>query len=160
MSFFAIFLVLGAAAYVAFSILMQRKLSNPKRLREIQGIIKSKSKELNELSKSHADTAVLAQKQKELTPLLSETMKLQFKPMLVVLPTFIILYYAVLPMLFAPGTKLSLFSFTVSYQIYFIFFSFIFGLIASLAVSFYDRKQSKRESAKTSMQSAQQDKFI
>ncbi|MGC8676013.1 MAG: DUF2208 family protein [Candidatus Micrarchaeia archaeon] len=138
-------LMLGAAAYVALSIFLQRKLVNTKRLREIQSIIKAKSKELTELSKNHADAETLASKQKELTPLLSETMKMQFKPMLVILPIFIIVYYAVLPAFFAPGTKLSLFSFSMTYQIYFIVFSFIFGIIASIFVAIYDRKLQKRE---------------
>ncbi|MEM0074297.1 MAG: DUF2208 family protein [Candidatus Micrarchaeaceae archaeon] len=160
MSFFAIFLVLGAAAYVVFSIFLQRKLGNPKRLREIQNTIKAKSKELTELSKNHADPATLAAKQKELTPLLSETMKIQFKPLLVVLPIFIIIYYAILPMLVAPGTTVSLFSFTLSYQLYFIVFSFIFGIVASVAVSLYDKKLQRRELQNASSISVQQDKIM
>ncbi|MGC9037113.1 MAG: EMC3/TMCO1 family protein [Candidatus Micrarchaeia archaeon] len=141
----AIALIAIAALYVVFSVYLQRKLVNPARLREVQETIKTKTKELNELSKSNAGAEVLAQKQKELMPLLNETMKMQFKPMLVILPIFIILYYLLLPLAFH-GT-VSFFSIKMSYQLFFILFSFAFGIIASIAVSLHDRKMAKAQAA-------------
>ncbi len=141
----AIALIAIAALYVVFSVYLQRKLVNPARLREVQETIKAKTKELNELSKSNAGAEVLAQKQKELMPLLNETMKMQFKPMLVILPIFVILYYLLLPLAFH-GT-VSFFSIKMSYQLFFILFSFVFGIIASIAVSLHDRKIAKAQAA-------------
>jgi len=140
-------LIFGAALYVALSVFLQRKLANPKRMREIQEIIKQKSKELTELSKANADKDLLMSKQKELTPLLAESMKLQFKPMLVILPIFIVIYYIFLPMLFVhPGT-LQFLSFKLSYQTYFIVYAVLLGFIASAVVMIYDRKKAKEEKA-------------
>ncbi|MGC8547648.1 MAG: EMC3/TMCO1 family protein [Candidatus Micrarchaeia archaeon] len=142
-------LIIGAALYVALSIFLQRKLVNTKRLREIQGIVKAKTKELTELSKSNADQSTLISKQKELTPLLSESMMMQFKPMLVILPLFIVIYYVFLPMAFAHvSAKFYLLSFGMNYQLYFIVFSFIFGIIGSIIVAVYDRKKLKEETMK------------
>lgn len=140
-------LILLAGIYVALSIVLQRKLSNPKRLREIQEIIKEKTKELNELAKSRADPKALADKQKELMPLLNETMKLQFKPLLVVLPIFIALYYLILPMAFKPysSARFSFLSLSLNYQLYFVLFTFLFGIIASAVVALYDRAKAKKE---------------
>ncbi len=139
----AIALISIAALYVVFSIYLQRRLVNPTKMREIQETIKIKTKELTELSKSKANPEILAQKQKEIMPLLNESMKMQFKPMLVILPIFIILYYVVLPLAFH-GT-VSFFSLKMNYQLFFVLFSFLFGIAASVAVSLYDRRIAKMQ---------------
>ena len=79
-------------AYVAFSTFAQRKVGNPKKMRELQQRMNALSKELNQLVKSNATKEEIAKKQSELMPLMSENMKTSIKPMLVILPVFFRVY--------------------------------------------------------------------
>ncbi len=138
-----IIVVGSAVAYVAFSVFMQRKLVNMKRLRELQVAIKKKSNELNELARSHGDPQLLMAKQREIMPLLSESMKLQLKPMLVILPILLVIYYVFMP-LFIPNIKLDMLGMALTAQEFFIVFTVIFGLVASVITLFYEKKMQKK----------------
>lgn len=155
MEMIAVELGIGALLYILLSLLLQRKFGNPMRLAEIQTIMNKKYKELTELSKT-ADQALLSAKQKEITPLMSEMMKIQYKPMFVVMPVFLVIYYLILPALFPTSPTVQLLSFTLSYKNYFIAVSFVAGLALSLCVSAYDKARvAKRQQAQAAPQQLQ-----
>jgi uncharacterized membrane protein (DUF106 family) len=138
-----------AIAYAAGALLLQRRLTNPKRMREIQRRLKEHSKNLSEMVKSGAPKETIAAKQKEVMPLFSESMRSQMKPLLVVLPLFIVLYYALLPLLIGGmGASSSTISFifpNLTYENFFFIVVFIFGMSLSIGVMVYDRKKGKQE---------------
>jgi uncharacterized membrane protein (DUF106 family) len=134
-----------AVVYVAFSIFVQRKLVNMKRLYETQNLIQVKSKELNELAKNKADSEVMLAKQKEITTLLSQSMKSQFKPMFVILPIFVVVYYLIFPVAYPSNPNVTLLSYTLNYRNYFIVVAFVLGLLFSIGLMINDRLKMSRE---------------
>ncbi|MCL4387958.1 EMC3/TMCO1 family protein [Candidatus Marsarchaeota archaeon] len=137
-------------AYVAFSTFAQRKVGNPKKMRELQQRMNALSKELNQLVKSNATKEEIAKKQSELMPLMSENMKTSIKPMLVILPVFFLLYYLVLPTTFhsianeyVPLSILG--SMKLNYLGVFFACVFILGITTSIIIMIYDRKKTKLE---------------
>jgi len=133
-------------AEVVLSVVIQRKLSNPKRARELQAKMKRLSKELQELSSS-GSKEVLTAKQNEIMALMKENMGMMIKPMLVALPLFFILYYVVLPAGFG-GFAGETFTFIVPLNYTGLFFVtvLICGIISSLIITVYDRKKMREES--------------
>ncbi|MGC8669674.1 MAG: EMC3/TMCO1 family protein [Candidatus Micrarchaeia archaeon] len=129
-------IVVVALLYTLLSVGIQRKLSNPVHLQEIQLKMNSLSKELNTLIKSNAPKEQIAQKQKEVMPLMGESMKAQIKPMIIILPLFIVVYYTLIPML-PLGFK------SVSIQESFFVAVLIFGLITSMVFLIRDREKAK-----------------
>lgn len=139
-----------AIAYVIVSLTMQRKLVNPKLVYETQQVIKVKTKELNELSKNKASQDQLSAKQKEITTLLSQSMRSQLKPMFVVLPFFIVLYYVLFPMAFPSDPNITFLSMTFGYRSYFILVAFVAGIVSSTGIGVYDKiKRDKEQRAQT-----------
>ncbi len=142
-------LVVVAVLYAIGSIFLQRKLTNPKRMREIQRTINEHSKKLNELVKSGATKEEISARQSQIMPLLSESMKSQMKPMFVVLPLFIVLYYFLVPgIINAMGAAKGTITFIMpdlSYQYFFFLVEVIIGMAASITVMVYDRKTAKKE---------------
>ncbi|MFH1095043.1 MAG: EMC3/TMCO1 family protein [Candidatus Micrarchaeota archaeon] len=83
-----------ALAYSVFSTLVMSWLGNPKRLAQLQKQSNDIQKRLQEALKSkddHKISAATKEYDQTLMPLMKETLILQFKPMLVILPTFILL---------------------------------------------------------------------
>ncbi len=143
-----IILIAIGIAYVAFSTFAQRKVGNPKKMRELQQRMNALSKELNQLVKSNAPKEEIAKKQSELMPLMSENMKTSIKPMLVILPVFFLLYYLVLPTTFhsiANEYVLFLGSMKLNYMGVFFACVFILGIATSIIIMIYDRKKTKLE---------------
>lgn len=144
-----------AVAYVIFSVLMQRKLTNVKRTYEVQEIIQAKSKELNELAKNKASQDVLAAKQKEITSLLGESMRSQFKPMFVILPIFFILFYWAFPVAYPsnPSVTVPMLGMSFNYKTYFIIVAFVLGFLFSMVLMLNDKlklaKEKKAQAAAT-----------
>ncbi|MGA3020797.1 MAG: EMC3/TMCO1 family protein [Candidatus Micrarchaeales archaeon] len=136
-----------ALVYVIFSISTQRKLINPKRNYEIQDAIKQKSKELSELSRNKASQEQLLAKQREVTALLSESMKSQLKPMFVILPIFFVMYYVLFPAIFPSDSTVTLLSMKFDYKTYFIILAFVFGLALSIIMMARDRIKMKKEAS-------------
>lgn len=149
----AAILVAIAVLYAIGSIFLQRKLTNPKRMREIQRTIKEHSNKLSALVKSGATKEEIAARQSQIMPLLSESMKSQMKPMFVVLPLFIVLYYFLVPgIINTMGAAKSTVTFIVpnlSYQYFFFLVEVIIGMAASVTVMVYDRKTAKKEALTT-----------
>ncbi len=83
-----------ALAYSLFSTLVMEKIGNPKRLAQLQKQSGEIQKRLQEALKSNDDHKISAATKEydtTLMPIMKETLILQFKPMLVVLPVFILL---------------------------------------------------------------------
>jgi len=118
---------------------------------DVQESLKAKSNELAEMGKKGTDQQLMLAKQKEITSLLSESMKSQFKPIFVIIPIFLVLYYLALPNLFPSSAMVTFFSMTMNYRSYFILVSFVLGLIFSTGVMIYDSIKRKKLKAATSV---------
>lgn len=142
-----------AIVYTIFSVVLQRKLVKMERVYEIQEVMKQKTKELTDLSKNKADMNELKAKQAEIMKLTSESMKNQIKPMIVIFPIFIVVYYLLLPMLIpvlgitASDTIASIFSIKLNYRSLFILVLFISGFITSFGLMAVDKAKRKRAKA-------------
>ncbi len=133
-------IIIMAVIYTAISIAVQRLLTNPKRMREIQVKVQIMQKEMNEMLKRNAPQESLAAKQKEFMPLLGEQMKNSMKPMLVILPLLFLTYYVIIPHI--PIITASNLSGSKS-----LFFIVVLGLglVAAVIVLLYDRQKAKQE---------------
>ncbi len=82
-----------AMAYAATSFIIYQKIGNPKRIKEIQAESSRLSKEMGEAMKSKDDKRIDAinKEYEKFFPKMGEMMMLQFKPMLLILPIYIIL---------------------------------------------------------------------
>ncbi len=146
-----IIIVVIAMAYALGTFTLQRKLSNPKKAREIQRKMKAHSKILNEMTKNGATREQIMQKQSEIMPLMTESMKNQMKSAIVVLPIFLIIYSFALPYF---ATSMGFVKDTVNfvipnmtYQSFFFSITFIIGIIMTAFILIYDRKKSNEENA-------------
>lgn len=141
-----IIIIAIAVTYAIGSLAMQRKLSHPKKQRDLQARLNALSKELNAMVKAKAPQEQIMAKQKELMPLMSASMKTQFKPMLVILPLFFIVYYAFLPW-FAGSMGLGSTTNVGMVKTLFFIVVFVLGIVSSVVVLLYDRKKAKQEQA-------------
>jgi uncharacterized membrane protein (DUF106 family) len=130
-----------AVVYTAVSILAQRKLSNPKRMREIQYKAKMMQKEMNEMLKNKAPQEQLMAKQKEFMPLMGEQLKSSMKPMMVILPLLLVVYYVLMPVLPLGAGNLN-----SSKELFFIVV-FALGIVSAIVIMVYDRAKTKKEIA-------------
>jgi len=141
----ALLIVLIALLYTLFSFVIQRKMANMKKVYEIQEIIKQKSKELSDMVKNGAKNEELMLKQREVMSLASESMINQMKPMIIILPLFLVVYYWLLPLIFPTHPKVIINGIKFAYNTFFIIVVFIFGLILSFSVMLIDRNKRKKE---------------
>ncbi|MHB1829975.1 MAG: EMC3/TMCO1 family protein [Candidatus Micrarchaeaceae archaeon] len=133
-----------AIAYVLLTIVVQRKLINYKRIKEIKKEMDSKMKELKQMGTT-ATKDMTDAKQKEIMLLTSESMKHQIKGMIIILPISILLYYIALPALFPAQATVSVLSYTLPYKTFFIIVAFVLGLISTMMLSLYERAVAKRQ---------------
>ncbi len=95
-------LILGGIGYAMLIILLQHKLTNMRQVYKLQNTMKEKQKNLTALTKmENVAKADLEAAQKEIMQLASESMKHQMKPMLIIFPISLIVFYYVLPLV--PG---------------------------------------------------------
>ncbi len=135
-----ILLIAIAVAYTLISIAAQRLLSNPKKMREIQARVQIMQKEMNAMLKSNAPQEELMKKQKEFMPLLGEQMKNSMKPMLVILPLLMALYYLIIPHIpIIASNNIS------GSKTFFFIVVFGLGIVSAAIVLLYDRKKTKQE---------------
>ncbi len=94
---FVYVVTLVAVAYAIISFVIQRKVGNYARIKEIQKLSSDVSKELSEASKSKDQARIDAamKKQGDIMPLMSEMMMLQMKPLFVIIIVFIFIVGAV-----------------------------------------------------------------
>lgn len=141
-----VILVIIGVFEVTISILVQRKVGNPKRMREIQIKMSKVSKDMKEMMKSKASQESIMQKQREIMPLANESMKMSLKPMLIIFPFFMFMYYGVVGIMLKGWSMYKInFIVPLGYEGFFIVSVFILGLIAGISVSLYDRKKMKEE---------------
>jgi uncharacterized membrane protein (DUF106 family) len=142
-----ILLIAIGLLYIAFSTLAQRKIGNPKKMRQLQQRMNALSKELNALVKQNAPKEEIAKKQSELMPLMSENMKTSIKPMLAIMPVFFLLYYLVLPTAFhsIANEYITFLSMKLNYLGVFFACVFVVGIATSIIIMIYDRKKTKLE---------------
>ncbi len=142
-------IVVSGVIYTAAAAVVQRKLSNPKRTRELQDQIKVFSKELNEMIKGNAPKEEISAKQSMMMPLVKQSMTMNLKSTFVLIPTFLIVYYLIIPWLFGGlGTAATAFSigsynFSLQYRGVFFVSVFIFGIGTSIGIMVYDRYRAK-----------------
>lgn len=149
----ALAIVLMGLAYTILSITVQRRLSSPKKMRELQAKINVLTTEINEMTKRKEDTTA---KQQEIMPLMGQTMKMQLKSTAVLIPTFFIVYYGLLPLLFFSFASTNLdFIFELTYQNVFFATVFILGIVLSLVLLQIDKMKLKKEKQNTTNQQIQ-----
>jgi len=141
----ALLIVLIAVLYTLFSFVIQRKMANMKKVYEMQEIIKQKSKELSDMVKNGAKNEELMLKQREVMSLASKSMINQMKPMIIILPLFLVVYYWLLPLIFPTHPAVIIDGVKIAYNNFFIIVVFVFGLILSFSVMLIDRSKRKRE---------------
>lgn len=137
-------LIAAAVAYICIAVPLQRKLTNMPKMYAAQAEMNAKTKELNDLAKSGASNEVLMAKQKELSGILMSSMKFQMKPLLVLAPFSILVYYVLLPMAFAaqPFTLvIPLLSYALTYKQFFFLSCLVLGLVVSLTLQMRDKKR-------------------
>ena len=130
-----------AVVYTAVSITAQRKLTNPKRMREIQYKSKIMQKEMNDMLKNKAPQEALMAKQKEFMPLMGEQLMSSMKPMLVILPLLLVIYYVLMPALPLGAGNLN-----GSKELFFIIV-FALGIVSAIVILIYDKAKTKKELA-------------
>lgn len=83
-----------ALVYSVLSMVLQYTLGNRRRVQQIQKEMTDLQKEFQKAAKDGDEKELkrLDEKQKHMTGLMFESMRYQFKPMLVILPSFIILF--------------------------------------------------------------------
>ncbi|MDE1824280.1 MAG: hypothetical protein KGH74_03195 [Candidatus Micrarchaeota archaeon] len=140
-----------ALVYVTATIVVQRKVSNIERMRELQQGMKDRMKELNSMIKSNADKAAIDAKNKELSAIASENMKHTMKASFIILPISLIVFYYLLPLGFGHSTfSLDILSFKLNYQTYFVVVAVIAGLAASVLLGAYDKRRLAKKAAANS----------
>ena len=139
-------IIVIAALYVTLSVVVQRKIGNFARMKEIRQEMNSKMSELRKMGKD-VSSEVLKAKQAEIAALTSESMKHQLKPTLMILPVSLVLFYVALPMVFGhQSVNINIFGITItSYTYLFIIVAFVLGMASTLTLSVYDRMAASRK---------------
>jgi len=137
-----IIVIIMAIAYTAISIAVQRLLTNPKRMREIQAKVQTMQKDMNDMMKRNAPQEQLAAKQREFMPLLGEQMKNSMKPLFIIFPMLLAVYYVIIPHI--PIIPASMVANTKSF---FFIIVLIMGIASAVVVLLYDRQKGKTEKA-------------
>jgi uncharacterized membrane protein (DUF106 family) len=140
-------IIVAALIYSVVAIVIQRLLVDTRRMRELNLKIKDHQKTLNEMIKSKAPQEHIANKNKEMMPLLSETMKRQMKPLIVLLPLSLIVWEGIVPIVFssAAGTYVALDGWKLGYTTFFIVSLFIIGFVMAIFIQMYDKEKALRE---------------
>ncbi|MDE1855807.1 MAG: DUF106 domain-containing protein [Candidatus Micrarchaeota archaeon] len=147
-------IVVVAVVYALGALFLQRKVTNMHKMYEMQDQIKQKSDELMKHTKEGTKTKEeLAAMQKEVMTMVSMSMRNQMKPMLVMLPTFLVVYYALIPYVFGTvAAGLTFTSFNLTYQSFFLSVAIVVGLVCSVALMLLDKRKRKAAKATVSAQ--------
>ena len=143
----AIYIVMIGIVYAIGAILIQRKLTDPLKSIETQLLMQEKLKEIKTLAAT--DREAYNQKQQEVSKMMMDNMKKQFKPMIVTFPLFLGVFYLLMPYLFSgfgsTTPALTVLSMPLTYSQFFIAIIFVIGMIVSLSLSSRDKKIVKRK---------------
>ena len=138
-----------AVVYSSVTFVIQRKVSNIKRVNEITKAMKAMQKEFTAMAKAKAPDADMKKKQDEMMKLMNESMKYQMKALVVVIPLFLAVYYVLLPYLMGvvgvttQTTDVITSPLALAYPTLFIGIAFLTGILLLIAVSVRDRMRSK-----------------
>lgn len=142
-----IYIVMIGVVYAIGAILIQRKLADPLKSIETQLLMQEKLKEIKTLAAT--DRELYNQKQQEVSKMMMDNMKKQFKPMIVTFPLFLGVFYLLMPYLFSgfgsTTPALTVLSMPLTYSQFFIAIIFVIGMIVSLSLSSRDKKIVKRK---------------
>lgn len=140
-------IIMIAVAYIIGTLVIQRKAADTKKMRSVQLQIQEITKQLNEMIKNKVPNDEISKKQKEVMPLVTSSLKMQLKPMFIIFPLFMLVYYVMLPHLFGQYSKdtITLFSFQLNYLMFFFAIVFLLGIISSIGILIYDKKQAAKE---------------
>lgn len=147
-------IITAGVIYTIAAAIVQRKLSNPKKSRELQDKIKVISDELNKMIKANAPKEDISKKQGEMMPLMKQSMTLNMKATIVLIPSFLVVYYLIVPYLFGglagQTTSFSIGSSLITLQYKGVFFVvvFVLGISLSMSILAYDRYRARKD-AKT-----------
>ena len=131
---------------VAMSTVIQRTLGNPKKARSIQRKLNRINIEMREMIKNKAPQEHIMAKQKEMMPHFNESMKNSMKPMIVIFPVLLAIYYLLIGVYLSSWQKYVInFIFPMGYKELFIAVVFILGLVVGITIALYDRKKSRME---------------
>jgi len=142
-------IILSGVIYALCAAAVQRKLSNPKKSRELQDQIKIISKELQAMIKNNAPKEEVSKRQSEMMPLVRQSMTMNMKSTFILIPSFFVVYYLIIPYLFGGlGTDFVAFmigSYKISLEFKGLFFVtvFILGIILSVSILLYDKRRAK-----------------
>jgi uncharacterized membrane protein (DUF106 family) len=139
----AIELVLIALAYVMVSIVIQRKFSNIKRIREIKMEMNEHQAHLRKEGKTMSKEELDA-KTKKMLELQTEMIRHTFKASLIIMPISLILIYYLIPLAFPGTATIDVFSFNLSYRTFVVLMAFIFSLISQMALTQYDNAAARK----------------
>ncbi|MDE1768499.1 MAG: DUF106 domain-containing protein [Candidatus Micrarchaeota archaeon] len=139
-------LIVIAIAYVSLSVIVQRKFTNMKRIKEIRLELNKITNDLRKMGNNISKDIMLA-KQNEMAALTTELMKHQLKGTLIIFPIGVLLFYVALPHLFSAQTTISVLSFQFTYRTFFIIAAFVLGMISSIAFAVYDKVNAKKMQA-------------
>ncbi len=138
-----------AVCYTVGLFALQRKLSNPKKMREMNRKLKQYLESHKELLKNNASQEDIQKKMNEINALAAESMKGMMVPLVVSLPVLGIIYLWLLPYLAATysftTSTIMLLGFSLSYRNFFILSAFVPGIILTIVVMAYDKAQAKKE---------------
>lgn len=140
--------------YTVAAAAVQRKLVDPKKTRAIQDKIRVKSDEIKKLMKENAPKEQISQKQSEMMPLMKDSMGSSMKATIVLIPSFLVVYYLIIPFLFgglgSATFKLNILSsvFNLEYRGVFFVTVFVLGMITSISILIYDRIRAKKDASK------------
>ncbi len=141
------YIVIIGVVYAIGAILIQRKLADPLKSIETQLLMQEKLKEIKTLAATDRD--LYNQKQQEVSKMMMDNMKKQFKPMIVTFPLFLGVFYLLMPYLFSgfgsTTPALTVLSMPLTYSQFFIAIIFVIGMIVSLSLSSRDKKIVKRK---------------
>ncbi|MCL4380942.1 EMC3/TMCO1 family protein, partial [Candidatus Marsarchaeota archaeon] len=90
-------IIMIAVAYIIGTLVIQRKAADTKKMRSVQLQIQEITKQLNEMIKNKVPNDEISKKQKEVMPLVTSSLKMQLKPMFIIFPLFMLVYYVMLP---------------------------------------------------------------
>ena len=138
-----LYLMLIGIVYALIAIVIQRKLTNPLKSIEVQIIMQERLKEIKDLAAT--DKELYTKKQQEVSKMMMDNMKQQFKPLIVTFPMFLGVFYWLLPYLFsgflATTPELTILSMPLTYSQFFIAIIFVIGMVASLTLQSRDKKK-------------------
>lgn len=145
---FALLMVALGIGYIALITTLQRRvLTNPARIAELQLKINAVSAEVRQHLKN-GNRELAMQKQKEMMPHMKESTKMQMKSMFIVMPLSLLIYFVVMPAVFAGSSSYVLnFIAPMGYLAVFFWAALISGIVMSTVLMSRDRKRAKERMA-------------